>query len=127
MSVPQVVILSTRSLFVEGVASRLRQHLPEQAMQVVDARRQDALAQVVAAHPASVIVDAADPEATHHCSLSDLFNAMPLLTVIRLDPQHEQIQVVTSQKRQVDRVHDLVTVIQAAIKEEGGDPQTSTV
>ena len=113
MAGPRVVILSSRSLFVEGVASRLKQHLPEENVQVVDARQSDALEQVVAAQPTSVILDATDADVTKNCPLSKLLNALPLLKVIRLDPQQNKIQVVISEQRSVDQVSDLIEVIQS--------------
>jgi len=76
MADARVVILSTRSLFVEGVANRLKQHLPEERVKVVDARQTDALEQVIAAQPTSVILDATDAEATKNCPLSKMLNAL---------------------------------------------------
>ena len=126
MAGPCVVILSTRSLFVEGVASRLKQHLPEEAVIVVDARQINALEQVVIAQPTSVILDATEAEATRNCPLSKMLNALPLLKIIRLDPQQDKIQVVTSEQRSVEQVSGLIEVIQsseAERKEEGEETE----
>ena len=114
MAVGHVVILSTRSLFIEGVANRLKQHLPEENVKVVDARQTDALKQVVAAQPTSVILDATEAEATKNCPLSEMLNALPLLKIIWLDPQKDTIQVVVSEQRTVEQVSDLIEVIQSA-------------
>ena len=114
MADARVVILSTRSLFVEGVANRLKQHLPEERVKVVDARQTDALEQVIAAQPTSVILDATDAEATKNCPLSKMLNALPLLKVIRLDPQKDKIQVVVSEQRVVEQVSDLIEVIKSS-------------
>jgi hypothetical protein len=108
---PQVIILSSRSLFVEGVATRLRQQLAEHEVQTVDARQPDVLNRVIAAQPAVVILDATDAEAEQVCSVGDLLRALPSLKIIRLHPQHKQIQVVTSEQRVVDEVRDLIDVI----------------
>jgi hypothetical protein len=135
MAGARVVILSGRSLFVEGVANRLRQHLTEQDVHTVDARQADALAQVLAIQPTSVILDATDADVTQHCPLDELLNALPRLRLIRLDPQQDQMQVVTSQQRPVGRVSELIEVITApslpsntdsAHKEEGGATPAST-
>lgn len=107
-----VVILSGHSLFAEGVASRLRQHLGQLELQVVDARQPDAMAQIDAVQPSAVILDATDPEITHLCLLSRLQLALPGLKVIYLDPQQEQIQVVTSERRTVEQVRDLIEAIE---------------
>ncbi len=109
--VSRVVILSSRSLFVEGIASRLKQQMALELL-TVDSRQDDALAQVIAARPTAVILDATDPDVTRHCPLSKLLSAMPSLKVIRLDPQQEQVQVVSSEQRPVGEVRDLIEVIE---------------
>jgi DNA-binding NarL/FixJ family response regulator len=127
MATTRVVILSTHSLFVEGVAKRLKQHLPEEHVQVVDARQADALEQVMAARPTSVILDATDVEATSNCPLSKMLNALPSLKIIRLDPHTDKIQVVVSEQRVVEQVSDLIEVIQASgadRKEEGEETKS---
>jgi DNA-binding NarL/FixJ family response regulator len=125
----RVVILSTHSLFVEGVARRLREHLSEAQLQTIDARQANALDLVAAAQPGTIIMDATDAEAAQMCPLSKLLNALPLVTIIRLDPQQENVQVVTSQQRPAVQVSDLVDVIKSIQtstgaeferKEEGG-------
>jgi len=121
MADPRVVILSSRSLFVEGVAKRLKQHLPENDVQLVDARQANALEQVIAAQPTSVILDATDADVYRNCPLSKLLNILPLIKVIRLDPQQDKIQIVISEQRSVDQVSDLIEVIQSA----GTDQPTS--
>lgn len=108
---PRVVILSSRSLFGEGVATRLRQHLAESDVQTVDARQPDVLSRVIAVQPTVVILDATDVEAAQACSVGDLLKALPSLKLIRLDPQQKQVQVVTSEQRVVDEVRDLIDVI----------------
>ena len=111
MAGPRVVILSSHSLYVEGIASRLRQHLDEDAIHTVDARQTAALERVIAARPSVVILDETDPEVARQFSLSTLLNALPMLTIIRLDVQQDQIQVVTSEQRSVEHVSDLIAVI----------------
>ena len=111
MAGPQVIVLSSHSLFVEGVATRLRQQLAEREVQTIDARQPDVLNLVIAAQPAVVILDATDTEAAQVCSVEDLLRALPSLKIIRLHPQHKQIQVVTSEQRVVDEVRDLIDVI----------------
>ncbi len=108
---PRVIILSSHSLFVEGVATRLRQQLAEREVRTVDARQPDVLNLVIAARPSVVILDATDTEAAQACPVEDLLKALPSLKIIRLHPQQKQIQVVTSEQRVVDEVRDLIDVI----------------
>jgi DNA-binding NarL/FixJ family response regulator len=107
----RVVILSSRSIFAEGVASRLRLHLETQDIDVIDVREQAALEQVVANHPSTVILDASDPEVANGDWLDTLLTAMPKLQVVCLDPLQDQMQVVTSRQRPVGQVDELIDLI----------------
>lgn len=109
----RVVILSSQSIFAEGVAARLKQHLDGQSLLIVDTREPDALQRVIAAHPTAVILDVSDSETERSCSLGTLLDALPALTLIRLDPSQDQVQVVTSEQRAVHQVQDIVQVIKA--------------
>ncbi len=113
MTRTRVVILSGHSLFAEGVASRLRQHLEQLELLTVDSGQSDALDRVLVAQPAAVILDASDAgEATPHCSVDKLLRSLPSLKIIRLDPQYSTVQVVTSEQRPAGEVSDLIKVIQ---------------
>jgi DNA-binding NarL/FixJ family response regulator len=107
-----VVILSGKTLFTEGVAARLRTHEDWLDLHVVDADRGDALQQVVSARPSAVILDADDPQVTRHCSLNQLFQALPEVRVVRLDPERDQIQLLTSEQHLAADFADLINVIQ---------------
>ena len=113
------MILSGHTVFTEGVAARLRKHEDWLDLQVVDADRVDALMQIVSAKPSAVILDADDPQVTRHCSLSQLFQAMPGLRVVRLDPERDQIQLLTSEQRLAADIADLINVIQPPHAMEG--------
>ncbi|MFQ5577154.1 MAG: hypothetical protein ACE5G8_09240 [Anaerolineae bacterium] len=107
-----VAILSGHSLFADGVASRLRQILQNVKLIVVDPAQTDAATRIIAAQPAIIILDVTDTEVTQTFSLSKLLLSLPTLKVIRLDPQRDQIQVVTSVQHPAVEVSDLVEVIE---------------
>jgi hypothetical protein len=90
----------------------LRKHEDWLDLHVVDADRIDALQQVVSAGPSAVILDADDPQVARHCPLSQLFRALPQVRVVRLDPERDQIQLVTSEQRLAADIADLIEVIQ---------------
>lgn len=108
----QVVILSGHSLFAEGVASRLKKYLDRLDLQVVDIDGQDVISKIVSLNPATVILDATDAETTNLVPLSELLKALPGVSMICLDPQQSQVQVVTSEERILGEVKDLIEVIQ---------------
>jgi DNA-binding NarL/FixJ family response regulator len=116
----RVVIWSSRTLFAEGIAQRLRQSPELLELHLVDAQPTDALEQVVSAEPSMVLLDATDEETTRQCPLHQLFSALPSLTVVYLDPQQQRMQVVTSAQRSITAFKDLIEVIKGA-----GEP-TST-
>lgn len=107
----RVVILSSHSIFADGVASRLRQHLDELAIDVVDIRAPNALEHVIAAKPAAIILNAMDIELAEKDWLGTLLQALPLVKLVRVDPLQDQIQVVTSEQRPMGQVHELIDVI----------------
>lgn len=108
----RIVILSGHSLFAEGVASRLQQYLQQVELAIVDSRRPDLMAQITAAQPSILILDITDAESMRVCSLSQLLHLLPTLKIIRLDPQEDQIQVVSSEQRPVAKVRDLAEFIE---------------
>ncbi len=112
MTRTSVVILSGHTLFVEGVATRLGKQTDRVKLHVVDSAQANALEQVASVRPGAVILDATDPDATRNCPLSRLFQVLPAVRVIRLDPESNQIQVVTSEQRQAADITELIDVIQ---------------
>lgn len=110
-----IVILSGHSLFAEGIARRLRQYLQLVDLQILDPRRADVMTQISAVRPSILILDVTDSKVAQHCPLGRLLFSFPEITVICLDPQQNQIQVVTGEKRKVDEVRDLAEVIEQSI------------
>jgi hypothetical protein len=111
-----IVILSSGSVFVEGIASSLRQQMQASDLRTIDSGRADTLAQVVSAQPALVIADAADSRLEQVCPLNGLLAAFPALTVIRLDLQQERMQVITSEYRLSGGMSGLVGTIQSVVR-----------
>ena len=119
MTRTSVVILSGHTLFAEGVATRLGKQTDRVKVHVVDSSQESALEQVASVQPAAVILDATDPDATRNCPLNLLFQALPAVRAIRLDPESNQIQVVTSEQRQAADIAELIDVIQPPDAMEG--------
>ncbi|MEP7356108.1 MAG: hypothetical protein ABI847_02575 [Anaerolineales bacterium] len=107
----RLVVLSGKSLFAEGIATRLSQQLGEHQLVIIDARESGALQRVLAAEPTAVILDASDAEVAGMCPINALLNVMPALKIVRLHLQNDDIQVVTSQRHPAAQVQDLVALI----------------
>jgi hypothetical protein len=113
MSKPAVVVLSSHTLFAEGVSSRLQTRAETLSLSIVDARSSTALEQIIALEPHAVIVDASDWETGFHCPINQLLASLPALKIIRLDPEQSGFQVVTSAQHIASEVDDLLDVIMA--------------
>jgi hypothetical protein len=95
------------------MAARLRQQLGEQQLLLVDASQPDALRTVIAAEPEAVILDAGDEDVSRLAPLSVLFSALPAVRIVRLDTQREEIQLVTSQRREAGQASDLIDILKS--------------
>ncbi len=106
-----VVILSSGSLFSEGVASRLREHIGRVQVTLMDPRLPDLSTRLSSLRPIAVILDAADPWVVEKCPLNRLLGVIPGTRIIELDSQAQQVRVVTSEHYPAKDVNDLVEVI----------------
>ncbi len=107
----RIVVLSSRTLFAEGIVANLRQNLAAHELRTLDANLPDVMEQLAAHQPGIVILDAADEGVNDRCLLNGLVSDLPGLTLIRLDPHQGRLQLVTSQQRAIARISDLVAVI----------------
>ena len=106
-----MVILSGKSLFAEGIASRLRQFPQRVDVSILDPLEGDPISRVGRDHPAAVIIDGSEPKTDTYCSLCELLFNNPGLKVIRLDPEQSVVQIVTSAQLKASDVRDLVELI----------------
>ncbi len=107
-----VVILSDKSLFIEGVASRLQQYLQQMTIQFIDPRQPDVITKLIEAQPSIVLIDSTGSKKAQWCSLHNLIFLLPSLKIIHLDLQQKQVQVITSKQYLVKEVRDLLGVIE---------------
>ncbi len=108
-----VVILSSGSLFVEGVAASLRRHLGDASVLTLDIQQPGVMEQVLDARPAAVVMDGADAEAVRNCPPDQVLDRLPTARVITLDPRLNQLQVLSVEQRQVVGMGDLLNVIES--------------
>ena len=108
----RLVILSNHTLFAEGVASRLRQYPERVDVHFVNPQKTDYLEQIKEIRPSAVVIDAADTDSTQCCLLCDLLMALANVTLIRLDVQHKDIQIVASAQRPLNEVRDIIDIVE---------------
>jgi len=110
---PSIVIVSRHSLFAEGVAAWLGNHLAAVELTHVDPRLPDAAERIRAARPFVVLLDSSVPDVERLCRVEELLRSLPGLKVVRLDPAVPNVQVMTSQQCPVGSVRDLAEIIMA--------------
>jgi hypothetical protein len=108
----RVVILASPSLFVEGVASRLRGLEMNAQILTIDPRASDAVEQTIAAGPQAVIFDSADLAPRRESAWTQLLQALPGLRILDLDSRTQRVRVVTSEEHTADDIRDLIHYLQ---------------
>ncbi len=104
----RIVILSPGSIFAAGIARRLVEREDVAMVRLVDVRRDYVLEQVRRLKPSLVILDATDVAACQRLSVACVLNAVPGVTLIRVDPRSDQIVIFKSVEKQAARVNDIV-------------------
>ena len=108
----RVVILSCHSLFIEGVASRLREYPQRVDVHFVDHQQPDYIAQINAIQPVAIVVDAAITDNSRCCLLCDLLMSFSNVKIICLEAQQTDIQIVTSVLHPLNEVRDLIEIVE---------------
>jgi hypothetical protein len=108
----RLVILSNHTLFAEGVASRLRQFPERVDFHFIDPQKADYRDQIKEIQPSAVIVNAAEADRTQCGLLCDLLVALVNVTIIRLEVQNKDIQIVTSSQHSLTEVKDILDIIE---------------
>ena len=107
----RVVILSSHSLFADGIASRLHQYPMRVDVHFVNPQQQDYVEQITTLQPAAVIMAAAETETSPSCVLCELLTALENVTIVRLEVQQKDIRVITSEQRQFEEVRDILEIL----------------
>lgn len=108
----KVVVLTDYSLLAQGIASRLRQSSRSLDVIVLDFRQADVLNEVVRLQPQVVIYGSRDVEQSDRCPLGSLFNALPYLTVIELNLDSSNVQLIRGGQYNATDCTDLVSMLE---------------
>ena len=103
----KVLILTGRSLFTEGVISKLRNSPFKGKIEVVDMGQADPLQAIIKAHPDFLVLDETDPEFSSQLRTA-LFAAIPHLRVIFLDPKTTQLRLIQWDEYDNSQIWDLL-------------------
>jgi hypothetical protein len=103
----KILILTGRSLFADGVISKLSSSPMVGELEVVDLRQADPLQAIAAANPDFLILDETDPEITEQLK-SELFTLFSNLKVIILDPQKNSLRVLRCEEYDNSQIWNLL-------------------
>lgn len=115
----RVVILSSHSLFAEGVASRLRENPQRLEVHFVDPQQPDYIEQIHTIQPAAILIAAADPISSPCSSLCKLLMSFFNVTIICLQAQNKEIQIIKSVQHDLNELKDLVAIVEGSHQELG--------
>jgi len=106
----KVLILTGRSLFTEGVISKLRNSPLKESFEVVDMGQPDPLQIILKTKPDFLIVDETDPEFSTQLR-NTLFASIPHLKVIFLDPKTTLLRVFQWEEYDNSQIWDLLNKV----------------
>lgn len=96
-----IALLSGQSLLIEGVASRLQAHLDKVLPELLHPEEQGLRARLSSLQPEAIIVDARDPAVRKQATLYDLLKLLPEATIMVLDSEHSELQIVKSRREPI--------------------------
>jgi hypothetical protein len=106
----RVLVLTAHSLFTEGVANRLGQEVNGIDLQVVDSRDAAAVSRFLDDAPDVIVFEARDENVECVSPLVE-FLGKHEVRVLRLDPERDEVQVVTSARRDLQDPRDLLGLV----------------
>ena len=108
----KVAVLAGRSLFTEGVISKLRRSVMGRSFDVIDMCQPDPLRAIYALHPDVIIVDGNDPE---YCAKlkGNTFSQLSHLKMIFLDSQSARTRILQWEEHDTTQIADLLDEMSA--------------
>ena len=118
-------VLTGRSLLTDGIVSKLANSIHRGKFEVIDICQVDPLKLVLDAKPSVLVVDQGDPEFCE--KLKDkIFEALPIIRIIFLNPEESKLRVVQSIERKILDMDDLLNELEINIANDFSiSPQSS--
>lgn len=105
------IVFLSRSLFVEGVVSRLRQTPHSERLHFIDPGNPNYLEKILELEPQVVVIYADLGKESAFCQLCELLRALPQITILQLKAQERDVQVIHSSQHDVADVQDLMDLL----------------
>lgn len=112
MTNPRVVVLRSRSLYIEGLRSLLNDHEGLE-LNSVDADQRNAMECIRSFCPEVVILDSWDATVTPNLTIPQILNENPGAKVISIDPTTFEMSIFYRQQVKAANLEELVEVIAA--------------
>ncbi len=117
----KVVILAGRSLFTEGVISKLRCSPPQRVFEVIDMCQPEPLQAIEAACPDVIVVDGNDPEYIAKIKGSTFPN-LSQLKIIFINSKTSRTRVLQWEEHDTTQITDLLDEINATEESKDSKP-----
>ena len=106
-----VIVFSSRTIYTEGIANRLREHKFKSEIQFINMEDDDFILKVVQANPSIIIIDSTENDNPQCCLLCEILEVLPAINIIRLKIQNKDVQVIRSSPFELGNVQDMIDLI----------------
>ena len=110
----RVVALTSNSLLIQGLVSRLRDYAQVFDIHVVDLAAPDSLQQVSDFRPEIIIFEEGDLKDTTYPSLVDFLNSLPEVILLELRLDNPNVQWIQSVRVEASTTDDLVNIFKTS-------------
>lgn len=115
-----VVVLSHKSLFADGIVSQLRAQAISVSVESLDVGVLKALERYQALAPQVALLDVNDTEVIKGIGLQSLLDLSPATKVVQLDPNSDEIRIYGVASRRARGIGELLEAIQTICAPEKG-------
>ncbi len=98
MTQKRIAMIAGQSLLVQGMANRLPGNNEGYDLKVINPQEEDWKQELTEVSPHVIVLDAKDPHIQQICPLTDLIWSMPDTTVMLLNSEFSELQVISSRR-----------------------------
>jgi hypothetical protein len=107
----RVIVFTNQNIYIEGVISRLRQYNKNDKILFIDSKDNNFYPMIEEHNPSLIIIDASETDDDECCLLCGLLELVKNCTIIRLNVQAKDVQVVKSSSHILETAQDLINLI----------------
>jgi chemotaxis response regulator CheB len=107
-------VVTDQSLLVQGIISHFRHSAPSIDVQMVEIGQPNGIEKLIALQPDVVILESTELSNPVICPLNRLFAELPQLTVVEVNVETSNIQIIRSHQYAASGVADLLSLLEHA-------------